>query len=140
MNRFNVFVDNDLPPVFARVLRALLSTEVPEPRVVALREVLPKDIKDVDWIDWVRRQDGDWIVLTGELRIRTVPAEREALRRARLRVLHMPKSLRSKPHQQRCATLLWQWPRIVSTMESFDPPVMCEMSPRLDGRLKQLGI
>ncbi len=140
MNRSNVFIDNDLPPVFARVLRALLSTEMPEPRVVALIEVLPKDTPDVDWIEWIRQQEGEWIVLTGERRIRTVPAEREALRQARLRVLNMPKSIRSKPHHQRCATLLWQWPRIVSAMKSFEPSVMCEMSPRLDGLPKQLVI
>jgi PIN like domain len=140
VNRFNVFVDNDLPAVLAKVLGALLSTEKPESRVVALRDVLPQNTPDIDWIEWIRQQDGEWIVLTGEVRIRTVPAERDALRRARLRVLHMPKSLRSKAHHERCATLIWQWPRIVRTMTSFDPPVMFEMSPRLGGRLKTLDL
>ena len=113
------------------MIRELLSTEQQKPTVVALREVLPLDTPDIDWIDWIRQQPGEWIVLTGERRIRKVPAEREALRRAQLRVLHMPKSLRSKPHHERCATLIWQWPKIVETMAAFDPPVIFEMSPKL---------
>lgn len=137
VKRFNVFFDHNCPPAMARMLSGFLSDENKVPRVHALRDVLAKNTDDVDWIAWLKAQGGDWIVATGDYRIKRVPAERKAFAEAGLRMLIMPRSVLSMPHEQRCALLLWQWPRIVETMAASDPPVVIEMSPNRGGRLKQ---
>jgi hypothetical protein len=137
VTRFNVFFDHNCSPSMARMLAGFLSYAKPPPRVHALRDVLPINTPDVDWIAWLRAQGGDWVVVTENYRISTVPAERRAFADARLRMLVAPRSLLSLPHEKRCAVFLWQWPRVVEAMERFDPPVMWQMSPKI-GRLYTL--
>ena len=138
MTKFNVFFDHNCPPAMARMLAGFLSYMKPTPRVHALSDVLPKDTKDVDWITWLKDQGGEWIVVTENYRIASVPAERQAFAEAGLRMLVAPRSVLSQPHEKRCAVLLWQWPNAVAAMERFEAPVMWQLSPKIGGRLKQL--
>ncbi|MGB3624239.1 MAG: hypothetical protein WA989_00325 [Henriciella sp.] len=140
MNRFNVFFDHNCPPAMARMMAGFLSSERPQPRSVALSEVMDRRATDIEWINWVREQPGDWIVATENYRILRVPDERRAFMGAGLRMLVMPKSVLSLPHEKRCALLLWQWPRITRTMSEFDPPLAFEMSPKREGKLRQIGL
>ena len=140
MNRFNVFFDHNCPPAMARMLQGFLTSERPQPRSVALGDVMDKRATDVEWINWVRGQGGDWIVITENHRILTVPEERRAFMAAELRMLVMPKSVISLSHEKRCALLLWQWPRITRAMGDFDPPVAFKMSPKRGGKLTQIGL
>lgn len=140
MTQFNVFFDHNCPPAMARMLAGFLTFEKPAPRSVALSDVMDRRATDVAWIDWVSRQPGEWIVVTENYRILRVPAERKAFMSAGLRMLVMPRSVLSLTHEKRCAVLLWQWPRITRTMADFQPPVAFEMSPRREGRLRQIGV
>ncbi len=121
-------------------MAGFLSSERPQPRSVALSDVMDRRATDIEWINWVREQPGDWIVATENHRILRVPDERRAFMGAGLRMLVMPKSVLSLPHEKRCALLLWQWPRITRTMSEFDPPLAFEMSPKREGKLRQIGL
>jgi len=140
VTRFNVFFDQNCPPAMARMLAGFLTAEKPQPRSVALSDVMDRRATDVEWIEWVSRQPGDWIVVTQDRRILRVDAERRAFMKAGLRLLVMPKSVISLSHEKRCALLLWQWPRITQTMSGIDPPAAFEMSPKREGRLRQIGV
>jgi hypothetical protein len=75
-----LLLDNNLPPRVAHCLQALFERE----HVIrALRDWMPGDVPDVEWIKSLD-QDGGWAVLTRDLRIRTRPHEREALDRSRI--------------------------------------------------------
>lgn len=138
MTRFNVFFDNNCPPSMARTLQAFLNDE--RRRVVHLKNVLPANVSDVDWIGFVSRQAGDWIVVTRDRRILTRSAERIALRRARLRLLAMSAGLLKLEHHEQMARLIQQWPRVEAAMALVAPPAGYRLPPKWNASLEQLAV
>jgi hypothetical protein len=74
-----LLVDNNLSFTFAHCLQPIF----PEHKVVAVREMLPANTKDVDWIN-ILDSEGGWAVLTAERRLKTRPHERLALDRSKI--------------------------------------------------------
>lgn len=122
----------------ARTLQAFLNDE--RRRVVHLKDVLPANASDVDWIGFVSGEAGEWIVVTRDRRILTRSAERVALQTARLRLLAMSKGLLKLQHHEQMARLIQQWPRVESAMALVAPPAGYRLPPSWSGKLEQLAV
>jgi hypothetical protein len=80
------FIDNNLPPSFAKALHAL--SESSEHKVVHLREMFVQHTTDSEWIQCLS-EEGGWSVITHDKLNKGL--EREALRRAGLIVFFLDK-------------------------------------------------
>lgn len=67
------FVDNCLSPRLAEALDILDHQN----RIVHLRDKFSPDIKDPQWISKLARE-GDWIIISGDIRITKTPQNRKA--------------------------------------------------------------
>lgn len=71
------FFDNNLPPQLAKALNELVSPEGHQ--VSHLRDKYQADTSDIDWLTALAREsDGPWIIVSGDMRISRLKAERKA--------------------------------------------------------------
>lgn len=107
-------------------------------QAIHLRDLPLTHPTDVQWIEFLAREGGDWLVITGDGRIRKNRAEREAFRQARLKGIVLAPAFQKTPMNQCRAVLVYRWPALLRTMEDFDPPVLVEMGIKFSGKLIQL--
>jgi ribonuclease BN (tRNA processing enzyme) len=69
------FFDHNIAPKIARAVRELASAQGIE--VVHLTDKFDPSTPDVEWISSLRRE-GDWIIVSGDIRISKSRAERAA--------------------------------------------------------------
>lgn len=140
MTRYFVFVDNNASPLLAATLHPLLERN--GTRAVHIRhvEALGPRATDVMWIQYLHQQVGEWIALSGDLRMAKNRPEREALRSAKARVLFLSKGFLKQPVHRQCALLLWNWPQIEQHMAPLVPPVLLEIGPRIRLSLKPVPL
>jgi predicted nuclease of predicted toxin-antitoxin system len=81
-----VFLDANLSPYLAHALNALLEPE--GDRIVHLTDHFARDTEDRDWITALAAE-GEWIVISGDVRIYRNRLEREAWRRSGLVVFFL---------------------------------------------------
>ncbi|MEQ8344389.1 MAG: hypothetical protein RIB84_20845 [Sneathiellaceae bacterium] len=92
----NFFFDNCISPKLASTIDGYVRN--PNSQAVDLRFCaaaglsLPASATEVEWIEALGVEPREWIVITGDARIRKVAAEREAFRRARLKGFLLPPS------------------------------------------------
>ncbi|MFN0010930.1 MAG: hypothetical protein ACKVS8_04715 [Phycisphaerales bacterium] len=107
------FFDNCVSHRLATALHALVE---PGHKVVHLREMWPRadrvTVPDTEWIERLSRES-DWVVISGDIRIRTRPAERDALRRARLSTFFLADGYTRLPEWEQVRWLINKWPEIV---------------------------
>jgi predicted nuclease of predicted toxin-antitoxin system len=72
------FFDNNLPPKLAKSLHLLVE---PDHEVVHLKDRFSADAPDEEWITALAKQK-DWIIVSGDLRIRRNPHVMEAWKSA----------------------------------------------------------
>ena len=87
------FFDNCISP---RLARAIHELSKPEHEVLALRDRFDPGTADTVWIPTLG-VEGGWTIVSGDLRIRTRPQERELLRAARLTTFFMAKGFMNLP-------------------------------------------
>jgi hypothetical protein len=72
------FFDNNLPPKLAKSLHLLVE---PDHEVVHLKDRFPADVSDEEWITALAKEK-EWIIVSGDLRIRKNPHVMEAWKSA----------------------------------------------------------
>jgi hypothetical protein len=103
-------VDNDLPPNLARALHLIFELDGDE--VVALRDKFGRqNLTDSEWITALGRE-GDWAVLSADMRIAKHRPSRDAFVAAGLVGLFFPPSLQKATLAKQTARLLTLWPDI----------------------------
>lgn len=135
MNGFNVFFDNNNPPQLARMLAGFLSAPGPAPLVVHLRDVLPPNAMDEEWLGWIGQQPGQWIAVSQDTRMLKNVAERRAFERHVGRIVLTPKALLSRPHNERAALFVWHWRSITEIMERAAPPTVITIPGKLRAKV-----
>ena len=84
---------------------------------------------DVDWINRLAVDTpADWIVITGDQRIRKNLAERSAWIRARLKAFVLAPAYQKTPVHQCAATILWRWPEMEKFIGLAAPGSIFELS------------
>jgi PIN domain-containing protein len=124
----NVFFDNCTSPIFAGCLNALIAPDGDKARHVRFMPDygFTHSTKDVDWI--ARRGSepaAQWIVITGDQRIRKNLAERTAWIKAGLKAFVLAPVYQKTPINQGASVLLWQMKAFV---EQAAPGSMFELS------------
>lgn len=115
------FFDNCVSRRLATAMHALVE---PEHEVVHLREKWPKadqqSISDTTWITQLGNEGG-WVVLSGDVRIRTRPAERDALRTAKLTAFFLADGYPKLGKWEQVRWLVDKWPEIVELAQKVGP-------------------
>jgi hypothetical protein len=107
---------------------------------VHLRDLPLVHPTDVEWIEYLASTGDEWLVVTGDQRIRKNKAEAQAFRRAHLRGIILASAYQRTPMHRCCAVIVYQCPTLFETIRKFDPPFMLEMSINFSGRFKQLPV
>jgi hypothetical protein len=133
----NVLFDNCTAPLFAAPLDAFIADF--RHRAFHIKDVqaLPKgrDSTDLEWIEYLRRDPGDWIFVSGDGRLVRNPAIRAALQSSGLHGFILSPAYQKTPLHQVAATILWKWPEMEDITRLLAPPSMHEIPI---GRIKKL--
>lgn len=105
-----VVVDENLPPALARALNALFAGEH---EIIHIRDRYGPGVKDLQWIPELG-QDGRWIVLSADRRIRKTRAEFQAFRTSRLVGFFLCASLNKAPLVKKAERILALWDNIAT--------------------------
>jgi hypothetical protein len=89
---------------------------------------LAHDTADIDWIMRLSADSADWIVVTGDQRIRKNFAERAAWIRAGLKAFVLARAYQNTPVNQCASVLLWRWPVMEQFISAAAPGSMFEVS------------
>lgn len=106
-----LLLDNNLPPALARALHQLTIREWENRHQVhALRDRFPENTPDTEWIAALS-EEGGWVVITHDRLSKGL--EREALKRAGLKVFLLDKSWKNHRFWEKSVRLARWWPRII---------------------------
>ncbi len=126
-----VFFDNCTSPVFAGCLNALIEPLGHQARHVRFMPDygFAHNTDDIDWITRLGAEpSANWIVVTGDQRIRKNIAERKAWIQAGLKAFVLAPAYQKTPVHQCSAVLLWRWPEMEKFISLAAPGSMFEMS------------
>ena len=104
-------VDENLPPALARALHALFAGEH---EIIHLRDRYGSGVKDLQWIPELS-QEGRWIVISADRRIKKTKAEYQAFRSSRLVGFFLSPGLNKAPLIKKAERILALW----SNIETF---------------------
>ena len=103
------FFDNNLPPQLASAIHELVK---PDNRsVIHLRQRFPSSIADKAWIEALGLE-GDWVVVSGDMRIWKNPHEKEAWKASSLTVFFLAQAWSRQKLWEKAWRLIRWWPRI----------------------------
>lgn len=111
------FLDNNVGKHLAEVLRL-----VDAPRrgdIQHLQEKFLASISDVEWIEALR-SEGDWVVITADVRIRRNKAERGVWEEAGLTTFFLSDGWSNQKSVQQAHALLGWWPEIIRLARDAD--------------------
>ena len=108
------FFDNCLPLRLAEALQSLEGSK--GHTVTHLRDMFDEAISDVEWIR-VLAAEGDWIIISGDLRISQNVFERQAWRESGLTAFFLAKGWTTLPLWEQAWKLIKWWPAIAAQAE-----------------------
>jgi len=129
----NFFFDNTLAPRLARALDELVG---PESRVVHLTEDFSADTPDIAWIEKLAA-NGNWTIISGDLRISRNPHERRAWQSAGLTTFFL-KGWPQKSFWIQASRLVQWWPDIEQQARRVKAGAAFIVPFKYSGRFEQL--
>jgi hypothetical protein len=126
------FFDANIPPRFVRALRVLVEPQGHD--LVHLHDRFEPSTKDADWIRALA-QEGNWVVISGDIRIRKTPANRKAWKEAQLTTVFLGSGWTKLKIFNQAAELISAWPTIIMTVRDAAPGTGFEI-PLRSKRLK----
>ncbi len=106
-------------------------------QVVALRAKFSQDAKDLTWIPQLAAE-GDWIIVSGDFKIREKPAERKVFLDAKLTTFFLAKGWINAGFWQQSALLIRWWPKIREQAQLAEAGTVVEIPFRQSGRFRLL--
>jgi hypothetical protein len=112
-----LLLDNNLPPALARALHELTIREWDSlHEVTHLRDRFTANTPDTQWIATLSQEEG-WVVITHDRLNKGL--EREALKRAGLKVFFLDRSWKDHNFWEKAVQLARWWPRIIEQAEGI---------------------
>ncbi|HBF32092.1 hypothetical protein [Rhizobium sp.] len=138
----NVFFDNCTSPVLATTLHGFIQHDGHSAFHIRDLSSLPngRHSKDVEWIDYLRKSNDDWMFVSGDGRVLKNPAERAALRSAGLHGFILASAYQKTPLHQVASVLVWRWPEMLQIAKLLAPPSMHEVSINKGTKLRPLPL
>lgn len=127
------FLDNTLPPRFAKALGALMDDGE---RVVHLTSRFFPSTPDVEWIEALGREGG-WIVISNDVRITRNVHERKAWQQSGLTAFFLKRAWSSQNYWLQAANLIRWWPDIMAQARKVSPGASFLVPFRYSGRFEQ---
>lgn len=114
-------------------------TEPDGHEVVHLRDRFSPNTKDIDWISDLG-QEGEWVVISADLRITKNKHEREAWRQAAITIFFFAKGWQNQDFWEQSWRLVRWWPRIAEQAELVQPGAAFQIPLSYkSGKFKQLS-
>lgn len=130
------FFDNNLPPRLAKAIDALLGSSG---KAIHLLINFQADTPDIDWLSSLARE-GDWVIISGDIRITRNPHERKAWQEARLTSFFLPKGwMNIDPWIQASKLIRW-WPDIMAQANRVAPGAAFVVPVKYNGKFEQLKL
>jgi len=104
--------------------------------IVHLRERFAEDCPDLEWIHALAT-DGDWVIVSGDLRITRNPVERAAWHESGLTAFFFGDAWSRSQYWKKAAELVEWWPEIVSKARSHPRSHGFEI-PKSATRMRQI--
>lgn len=95
---------------------------------------------DIEWIKYLSESGDDWLVFTGDAKIRKNRAEREAYRRAGLKGVVLSPAYQKTDMARCCGMIVANWDDLVSFFARIAPPLLVELSINLSKRYRVLPL
>jgi PIN like domain len=137
----NVLFDNCTAPRLAATLDGYITAD--GHRAFHIKDLpgLPKgrNSSDIEWIELLRRDNRNWIFISGDGRILKNSAERAALRSAGLHGFILSPAYQKTMLHQVAATIVWKWPEIEGVANLLAPPSMHEIPIGRIQKIRQLS-
>lgn len=131
------FFDNNVSGRIAHALHSLADFDRDE--VVHLRDRFPPETIDIDWIPALA-EEKSWVILSGDSRIRSRPAERQAFMKAGLTTFFFAKGWMNTPFWDQAALLVRWWPRIREQANLVAAGSFFEVPHRGSGRFRPITL
>lgn len=109
-------------------------------QVVHARDLGLQKATDIQWIDYLKQSEVDWIVVTGDGRIRKNRAEREAFRRAGLRGIVLAPAYQKTDMGRCCGMIVVRWDGLMAFANAIQPPYLIELAVNLGTRYRVLPL
>jgi hypothetical protein len=134
-----VFFDNCTSPVLATTLHGFIQHLDHSAHHI---KDLPcgRDASDIEWITLLAEKPGEWMVLTGDDRIRKNRAEREAYRRAGLTGFVLAAAYQKTPMHQVASFLLWRWLEMEQLFHIVSGPALHSLPMNRKSKISQLPL
>jgi hypothetical protein len=130
------FFDNNLPPQLASAIHELIKPD--RHSAIHLRQRFPPNISDRNWIEALGLE-GDWAVISADVRIWKNPHEKEAWKASRLTVFFLTQPWSKQKLWEKAWRLIRWWPRIVEMAEIVEAGAAYEIPPKYgSGKLRPL--
>lgn len=138
-----MFFDSCVSPVHANILHALIS---PDGAVARHIRFMPDygfyaSTPGVAWIEVLGRdRPSDWVIITGDDRIRRNSVERMAWKRAGLKGFVLARAFQDIARHRIASHLLWRWPEMARFIDSAAPGSMFELRPSRGAKFVSLSV
>ncbi len=106
-----VLFDHNMPPVIARSLHILVSSEGHEAH--ALRDKFDPHIDDVTYFTELGKDEG-WVVISKDVANAKRAPERSAILRSGVLSFYLAPAVQRLKVNEQAATILWQWDKIAA--------------------------
>ncbi|WP_339830693.1 hypothetical protein [uncultured Parvibaculum sp.] len=132
-----IFFDNCTSPTLASTLNGFVEHLGHE--AVHIKD-LPcgRHATDLEWIEYLSKDNIIWIVVTGDGRIRKNKAERTAFRTSGLMGFVLHPSYQKTPMHQCASFLIWRWPDIEDLSRLVGGSALYELPMSRTARIRQL--
>lgn len=122
----------------ARTLSGYLSQTSTE--VFHARDLGLHNRSDEEWIAHLAKSGEDWMIFTGDTRIRKNRAEREAYRRARLKGVVLAPAYQKTEMGKCCGVIVAKWDGLLDFTSKIAAPYLVELSINLSPKFRVLPL
>lgn len=95
---------------------------------------------DVEWIEHLSATGEDWLIISGDGRIRKNPAERTAYRRAKLKGVLLAPAYQKTPMGKCCGNIVARWDDVLDFTSKIAAPYLVELSINQSSKIKVLPL
>ncbi len=127
------FFDNHLSPFLAQAVHQLIEPDGHQ--VTHLRRKFPSDTDDENWVE-VLGNEGDWIIISGDIGILRKRHTREVWKRAKLTMFVFAKGFTNRKFWEQNVIVIRCWPHIMDMASGVAAGAPYKVPLRIGGKNK----
>ncbi len=135
----NFYFDECIPYFYADVLKAM-PKEISH-NIFYRTDLFPKGIKDLEWIEGLRKHGDNWTIITFDKKITRNPLEKRAIKDSGFILFVLKQKVWAKQNKyQQIGALMHYWPKIIEHCQNYRDkrPILLTYSPAGNSKLKPI--